>query len=489
MKARYRHRTALLGVVALLLLSLILVPAPDPLGAASHRDAPLITEDPAADNTDVYAFVSPADPDKITLIANYYPFENPSDGPNFYRFSDQVLYEIKVDVTGNGQEDLTYQFRFKTKQPALADIFLYNVGPIGVPAATCGQYSNLNVQQSYTVTEIRGSRRRGEKEILSRSVCPQGLRVAPINVGPKSLATSYANLANAAIHTLPGDIRVFAGPRDDGFYADLGAIFDLVNIRNPGVDSLAGFNVHSIAIEIPKSRFAAAGANGIIGVWATASRRKVTVLRADEERQNRGDQDEEEGDNPWVQVSRLGNPLVNEVLIPLSKKDFFNATAPKDDGVNFANFIVNPGPTSLAGVLSGILVGTGCTGANAVPVFNRTDLRLALLTGIPRGTLGFPGNVLGTVEADMLRLNYTVGPAPRPSPLGLFGGDPIAWPNGRRVGDNVVDIALRAVGGGVLHALGAINCPAATTLSDNVPTNDVPYLTTFPYLAPPHPGR
>jgi hypothetical protein len=455
--------------------------------ASSHRDAPLISEDPTADNTDLYAFVSPESgrSDHVTLIANYIPLEEPGDGPNYFRFSDDVVYEIMVDTNGDAREDVTYQFKFNTNVAALSrNTFLYNTGQIGMPpnpSDPSSQYANLNQQQSYTVAEIRGDRRKGGGTVLL-----QGARVAPINIGPRSVGTQaqYEALADAAVHTVgtnPSDIRVFAGPRDEGFYVDLMGAFDLLNVRNPGVDTTSGFNVHTIAIELPKSRLQAMGdTDGVVGVWASASRPGTTILRSGMV----------SATGNLQQVSRLGNPLVNEVLIPLAAKDKFNASEPHDDGDSFAPYIINPGATQGGAALIPLLNGlTNCT-----PVNGRSDLELALLKGIPGGVVpGFPGNRdtqrrRGPVSGDMLHLNYNIAPAASPNRLGLLGGDIAGFPNGRRVGDDVTDIDLKAAAGAVLHVLGAINCPASLTLGDNVDANDVPYLTHFPYLGTPHQG-
>jgi len=485
-----RFRAAYLGMVAVVLLSMVLTPPPA-LHASSHRDAPLITEDPTADNTDVYAFVSTEQNRSgfVTLISNWIPFEEPTEGPNYYRFSDQVLYKIAVVVNDDGQlkPALTYEFRFHTKI-VNGNTFLYNTGPIGLPPSLndpSSQYPGLNFQQSYTLTEVRAD---GQRKVLLRDA-----RVAPVNIGPKSTGAcdspptpagcpKYVALANAAVLTIPGTggMRVFVGPRADMFFVDLIGNFDLINLRNPGVNSLVGFNVHSIALEIPKDRLEDAGANGIIGVWSSSSRKAVSVLR-----------DNNENSRSWVQVSRLGNPLVNEVLIPLHAKDRFNMTTPAADDSQFADFIVNPGssqgPAALVPLLQGIL---GCTAVNG-----RADLQAALLTGIPNGVVpGFPGNFMGTKREDLLRLNYTVPPAavdannPGAHRLGLLGGDIAGFPNGRRVFDDVVDIELK-VAGGVLQPLVKLPaCPGAGAVSENVPGPQVPILTTFPYLGIPLQG-
>lgn len=487
-----RTRLTLAAVVMASGVSVLLV------SGSSHRDAPLIAEDPLANNTDVYAFRStePGREDFVTIIANYIPNQEPGDGPTYHNFSDNVLYEIHVDVNGNGKEDLTYQFDFSTVFGAITpNTFLYNVGTIGPPEPVSGkpplptaQYTNLNVHQSYTLSEVRGDRRTGQKKVLLPHV-----RVAPANIGPFS-TPSYEALADLAIHSfqlgggVPGG-RVFAGPRDEGFYVDLMAAFDLLGgftaPQRPPVDSFSGFNVHSIALEIPIQRFQAAGdTDGVIGVWASASRPRVTVRRGD-------------GKAPvaaaaMVQVSRLGMPLVNELLLPFSQKDLFNASEPKDDVANgIVDFVVDPGPTqggaSLVPLLASILP-TGCA-----PDSGRIDLDLIFFRGIPGGLIpGFAGNQnteSGTpVRAEMLRLNYDVPRSTTQNPLGVLAGDFAGFPNGRRVGDDVVDIALRALAGAVLHSLSKIDCPASLTLTDGVDGNDRPYLERFPYLGTPHQG-
>ena len=489
-----RFHAVLLGIVAVVLAGLVLAPAPSALRASSHRDAPLITEDPTADNTDVYAFVStePGRSDTVTLISNWIPFEEPTEGPNYYRFSDHVLYKISVVVNDNGTlvPALTYEFRFRTKV-VNGNTFLYNTGLIGLPpnpADPASPYPNLNMQQSYTLTEVRAN---GQRTVLLRDA-----RVAPVNVGPKSTGpcsipgdpttcTHYIGLANAAILTVPGTggMRVFAGPRAEMFFVDLIANFDLFNFRNPGVNSTAGFDVHSIALEIPKSRLDAVGAHGIVGVWSSSSRTRFPVLGGQED----------DNHNRWVQVSRLANPLINEVLIPLRAKDRFNETTPLADDQTFANFIVNPGstqgPAALIPLINSV---TGCTAANG-----RADLQAALLTGIPSGIVpGFPGNFTGNRRADLMRLNYTIPPAAGVDPnnpgthrLGLLGGDVAGYPNGRRPFDDTVDISLRAAGGVLQPLVGLPACAAAGTLSENVP-GPAPnkFLATFPYLGTPHQG-
>ena len=492
-------------VVAAAAVSVVGLSRPAEQGrASSHRDAPLITEDPTVDNTDVYAFVSyeSGRNNYVTLLANFIPLEEPGEGPNYYRFSDNALYEIKVDTSGDGQPDLVYQFKFTTST-ANGSTFLYNTGviqPVANPADVTAQYPNLNVRQSYTLTEVLPGAN-------TSTVLLNNARTAPIRVGPKSLlgtatgdtTAAYTTLANQAVHTVgvsPSEVKVFAGPRAEGFYVDLMGAFDLINVRNPGVNTTVGYNVHTLALEVPKSKLAAAGANGKIGVWATASRQSTTVL-------NDG-AGTETVSGPQVQVSRLGNPLVNEVLIPLSFKDRYNFTKPQNDAANISNFIINPGTSQSAAALIPFINSlTGCT-----PTTGRADLQLALLKGIdaatataltnavpslaPFSTAG--GNQIGAnpVDADIIRLNYNVAPTANAHVLGLLGGDPAGFPNGRRPFDDVLDIDLKAAAGAVLHVLGAINCPASLTLTDNVDAFTIPpahrYLGAFPYLGLPYDG-
>ena len=450
----------LLAGVALAVAALV------PVGASSHREAPLISQDPLADNTDVYAFVSVERPDRVVLIANFIPLQFPSSGPNFWKFDDNVLYEIMVDNTGDAVEDLTYQFRFNSAV-VNPNTFLYNTGQV-----TSVDDPDLNVRQFMTVTEVRGARRSGAATVVG-----QGLHVMPANVGLTSMP-NYGNLG-PGVHTLAADgMRVFAGPRDDGFFVDLGATFDLLQLRSlvrttgPPVDSLQGFNVHSIAIEIPITRLTRNGSrpttitdpNATIGVWSTASRPSATT-RTPGGQTSTGN---------FVQVSRLGNPLVNEAVLPIALKDAFNGLEPTGDAAAL-NFVTNPLVPPLLTALFNV----------RTPPTPRNDLVTIFLTGIP----GF--NQIGSspVGAEMLRLNTAVPPTRNQvSQFGVLGGDNAGYPNGRRVGDDVVDIALRALAGGTPFTP-AFNISPNNVLGDGVDKNDVNYLNAFPYLAPPHPGN
>ena len=403
--------------------------SPSAAQASSHREAPLISEDPSADNTDTYAFRSPDRPDTVSLIANYIPGEDPAAGPNWYTFSTSARYVLYADKNGDGKPDVTWRFRFTNEAPVA---FLQNT------------------QQKYTVTRLDGK---------SSRVVGSGLLTPPDNIGPRSTANYHA-LALAGVHDLNDGSKVFAGQRDDGFFGDIGAIFDLVAIRHGtgatggGKDFFAGYGVHAIALQVPLSQLDNGG-NHIVGIWAAAERPKVTV---------RG------GSKQWVQVSRLGNPLINEVLIPTQLKDKWNATTPDKDK-QFEQYYSSP---VLAHLLNQLYPQFG-----PFQETNRSDLVSVLLTGLKEPNL----NYTGPTDADELRLNLAIAPtAPigQGNRLGVLGGDLAGWPNGRRLEDDVIDIAERAVGGALIgHSL---------PLGDGVDANDVPYMTTFPYQADPFSG-
>ena len=450
---------------------------------SSHREAPEISKDPVADSTDVYAFLSPDQPGTVTLIANYIPLQGPAGGPNFYEFGDDVLYEIHIDNDGDGQADISYQFRFHTtvRDP---DTFLYNTGPI----SSLGS-SNWNRVQTYDVTVVQGG---------SSASLGSGLPCPPCNIGPLS-TPDYASLAAAAVTNLGGGLTVFAGQRAEGFYVDLGAIFDLGDLRPfenlhaqyglnvfsgpaPGVNATNHLNVHSIAIQVPVSAVTISG-HPTIGVWTTASRQQVTLWDAD--------QGENVNVGPFRQVSRLGNPLFNEVIVPLGRKDLWNSLPPSDDKL-FAGYVTQPG---LAALLPGLYPGVFPHLASLVSSGKpRADLEAILLTGIPSGLIPGFTNLTGTVLADMLRLNTSIPatPASQQSIYGLLGGDLAGFPNGRRVTDDVVAIELRAVAGITYPLIDKSFTPdaAAGELTDGLTPASVSsaYLGTFPYLGVPYSG-
>jgi hypothetical protein len=446
---------------------------------SSHREAPEISKDPVADSTDLYAFVSPDKPDSVTLIANYIPLQLPSGGPNFYEFGDDVCYEIHIDNNGDGWPEISYQFRFTTtvRDP---DTFLYNVGPINSLNSP-----NWNRVQSYDVAVVsRGSAR----TLGSGLLCP------PCNIGPLS-TPDYAALASEAVHSLGGGIKVFAGQRAEEFYVDLGSIFDLGNLRPfqnlhapkgllsamPGVNATNNLNVHSIAIQVPISALTVSG-HPTIGVWTTASRQKVRLWDADNgENVNTG---------PFRQVSRLGNPLFNEVIVPLGKKDLWNSLPPSDDK-QFAGYVTQPGLAALLpGLYPGVFPNLAALVASGKP---RADLEAILLTGIPTGIIPGFTNFTGPILADMLRLNTTVQPTAKPNILGLIGGDAAGFPNGRRVIDDVVTIELRAIAGVTYPLVAPAYKPDAaageiTDFTTAPPPIGSPPVGTFPYLGNPYSG-
>jgi hypothetical protein len=409
--------------------------SPTAAQASSHREAPLISEDPSADNTDTYAFRSPDRPDTVTIIANYIPGEDPAAGPNWYTFSPSARYVVYADKNGDGKPDVTWRFRFANQAPVA---FLQNT------------------EQKYTVTRLDGK---------SSRVVGSGLLTPPDNIGPRSTA-NYHSLAMAGVHDLNDGSKVFAGQRDDGFFGDVGAIFDLVAIRHGtgasggGKDFFAGYAVHSIALQVPLSQLDNGG-NHVVGIWAASERPKITV---------EGKRLHAKAETNWVQVSRLGNPLINEVLIPTQLKDKWNATTPDKDK-QFEQYYSSP---ILAHLLNQLYPQFG-----PFQETNRSDLVSVLLTGLKEPNL----NYTGPTDADELRLNLAIAPTAavgQGNRLGVLGGDLAGWPNGRRLEDDVIDIAERAVGGVLIgHSL---------PLGDGVDANDVPYMTTFPYQADPFSG-
>jgi hypothetical protein len=455
---------------------------------SSHREAPGISKDPVADNTDTYAFVSPDRSDTVTLIANYIPLEGPDGGPNFYSFGDDVLYSIYIDNDGDARPDITYEFRFKTKVRN-PNTFLYNTGPIADLDS-----KNWNVRQFYSVTRIDGT---GRHELDDDLSCP------PVNVGIRS-TPDYDALAKAAVHDLSGGTRIFAGQRREGFYVDLGSIFDLGALRpfqdlhliplaaHPGVDATKHLSVHTIALQIPKTLLTSDGSNptdptnpkSVIGVWAAASRRKVRV---------RIDDDVDEA-GPWVQVSRLGNPLVNEVIIPLGKKDLWNSVAPSTDS-QFQPYFAHP---ELAGLLPVLYPSPPAFPNLKAYTKERVDIEAIFLTGIPASILPTAPTFTGTTLAEMLRLNIAVAPATSPSINGVLGGDVAGFPNGRRVFDDVATIEIRALAGATIPlvdgtftpdaAAGAVSDFSAAQFSSGSPPGADRYINNFPYLGVPESG-
>jgi len=457
--------------------------------ASSHREAPLIGTDPQADNTDLYAFRSTDSPDMVTIVANYIPLVEPNSGPNFTSFGDDVRYEIHIDNDGDAKPDLSYRFTFETHRQN-PDTFLYITGPVTSPTDP-----NFNLQQSYTVKKVLPSRNGGTyTEQLGTGVVP------PVNVGPRS-TPNYPAIAAQAVTQLDDGITAFAGPRDDAFFADLGSIFDLGGLRpfnslhvipldaaqfgDKGIDGVSGYNTHTISMQIPISELTADGKGidgadatkkPVIGIYASASRQSIRVLRRNGTVRNSGS---------WVQVSRLGNPLINEVIIPLGEKDYWNSQKPSNDR-QFQKYYEKPELAGLVNFLYPALEDVNTTG--------RADLTAILLTGVKLPD-GSAFTFTGDRPADLLRLNLAVAPsAPvgEGDPLGVIAGDLAGFPNGRRLEDDVTDIELKAVAEGygpVLNGLlGLPNRSPNNLVGDGVDANDLDFLASFPYQATPHRG-
>jgi hypothetical protein len=456
--------------------------------ASSHREAPLISTDPGADSTDLYAFVDPVDTSKVDLIANYIPMEDPAGGPNFWLFDPGVRYAIHVDNDGDGNPDLSFYFSFTT-HVRNQGTFLYNTNQV-----TSVSDADQNVYQTYTVTRVRS----GVSTVIGGQTST--LYTAPANVGPRS-DPNYPTLANGAVYGIKG-ATVFAGQRDDPFFVDLGSIFDLGGLRPfnafhlipgsaaPGIDDLDGLNVHSMAIQVPIATLTRDGKGhsssspmATIGVWTAAYRQATTVRSASGSISSSG---------AWVQVSRLGNPLINEVVIPRGMKDYWNSQSPANDS-QFVQYYEDPELAGLVNFLYPALPDAATTG--------RTDLSLILLHGVPTV------NNTGSVAADELRLNTGIAPCTADDPtdqvgqcrsIGVFyngtdsAADLQAWPNGRRLGDDVVDMEIRAViqgYGPILNSLfGLPNLSPNNIVGDGVNSNDQPFLSVFPYLALPNQG-
>ena len=453
-------RTRKLGTAVLVAASLVAgVLALGPVGslASSHREAPLIADDPAVDGTDFYMFRSPlSDPganDTINLIANFYPFENPSGGPNFFTFDDDARYDFNIDNDHDAQADLIYRFTFDSSYQA-PGTFLYNTGPV-----TTLTDADLNYRQTYDLKRVRVG---GNTKVLIDDA-----PVVPSNVGTASMPDYENDLFEAGVETFgsgPQQQKAFAGQSDDPFFLDL-RVFDLLygtNFSEIGNDTLAGLNTQVLALQVTQDSVAQNGdadAYPIIGGWSTVSRPGTTVQKANGNQKVSGSH---------VQISRLANPLVNEVVIPVGDKDKWNGSKPADDG-QFATYVTNP-------LLPPVIEAVYSIPAPATP---RNDLVQVFLTGVP--TLNMPANV---TPSEQMRLNMSIAPNDAScssySRLGVIGGDNCGYPNGRRLADDTIDISLQVVEG---ELVGNPN-----TLGDSVNTNDVPFEGTFPYVAVPHSG-
>ena len=451
------------GVVAALAVAVCVASlAPAVTQASSHREAPLVAGEPQLDNTDVYAFVSPDAPNTVTMIANWVPFEEPNGGPNFYPFATDAAYDINIDNDGDARADVIYRWTF-TDNYRSRNTFLYNTGVV-----TSLDDPDLNYLQTYRLEAITES---GSTVLVNNG------RVAPSRVGPASMP-NYGALADSAITSLPGGGRTFAGQADDPFFLDL-RIFDLLyggDFSEVGQDTVRGYNTNTLTIQVPKSVLALHGdaaRNPVVGIWSTTSRQRIEVVDTLNNRTRYGG---------WQQVSRLGMPLVNEVVIPVGRKDEFNATAPRNDS-RFLQFVTNPEvPRLIEGIYK-----------IPAPATPRQDLVEVFLTGLCRACgpvavdlnsqrLNRDVDPATFVPSEQLRLNMSVPPAAAPNRLGVLGGDNAGFPNGRRLADDVTDVTLRVAEGVLLP-----NHPAAVDgLGDAVNTNALPFRNTFPYVALPN---
>ena len=472
-QGRGRAPLALLAATATGLSGVALL-GPSTGSASSHREAPYTAGDPRIDNTDVYAFVSPDKADSVTLVANFYPFQEPDGGPNFYRFDDEAQYNVNIDNNGDAVADVVYRWTFDStyRNP---NTFLYNTGPV-----TSLDDPDLNFRQTYDLQVITTGTAGTTTTLIDNAP------VAPSNVGPASMP-NYAALRNEAVRSIGAQGvggQGFAGQADDPFFLDL-RIFDLLyggNLSEVGNDTLNGRNVQSLALQVPKAVVAQAGNasnNPVIGVWSTTERRQTRVLNpagngltpaagtsADTAATESGD---------FVQVSRLGNPLVNEVVIPVKDKDRFNNSTPDRD-TQFLQYVQDPEvPRLIESIYKIKAPDTDAATAGT----QRSDLVSVFLTGVKDvNNLDVNQGVTTSTPAEMLRLNMGVAPTARPNRLGVIAGDNAGFPNGRRLSDDVVDIALQVLEG---ELVGTPN-----DLGDAVSSNDLPFSGTFPYVALPH---
>jgi len=423
--------------------------------ASSHREAPLTAADPQIDNTDVYAFVSPDRPDSVTLVSSWIPFEEPAGGPNFYLWAEHTNYDINISNDGGTNADITYRWKFTThfRNP---DTFLYNTGPV-----TSLNDPDLNIFQTYDLWKIAN----GHKNRLLHNA-----KVAPSNVGAASMPNYNGDLFDGATTKFGASNPSYSwvGQSDDPFFLDL-RVFDLLygaDLSEAGDDTLSGFNVNTFALQVP-TKDVTQGGESTIGIWSTASRPSMRIENGDGSQSFKGKN---------VQVSRLGNPLVNEVVVPVGLKDYFNSSKPKADGAALP-LVQDPELPHLLNAVYGTDIPDSDDSTAGI---QRADLIQVFLTGVP--TLNQPAHVKAS---EMLRLNTAIAPCSADcSTLGVIGGDVAGFPNGRRLSDDIIDVSLRVVLGVLLPDHQAL----ADTIGDGVDANDVPFLNAFPYVAYPSSG-
>ena len=431
---------------------------------SSHREAPNILKDPTADNTDVYAYTAADAPGSVTIVSNWIPLADPAGGPNFYPLDENARYYVKIDNSGDGLEDVAYRWDFKTRfrNP---NSFLY-----AAPTVDSIKDPDLNLFQTY---DLYKEEYNSSGKVVDTKKVVDDAPVVPDNIGPKTMP-NFAAIEAGGITPVRGGGKTIVTPSDDPFFVDLGAVFDGINIDKPGrpaiglgnqgggKDDVAGYNTKAFVLQVPEREVTRDGKqvsgmnakNAVIGVWSTTERRSSSVLGRWRGKGHRRDK--------WVQVSRLGNPLINEVIIPIGQKDKFNRTSPANDLKNFGKFALNPEPARILNALFGL----------GIQESNRTDIVTALLTGVP----GLTQIGKNPAPADTLKLNLGVPPAANPNRFGVLAGDVAGFPNGRRLADDAVDIELRVIAGALLSP------PKNIPLGDGVDQNDKPLRAQFPYV-------
>jgi hypothetical protein len=455
-----------LAVAAVLAASAIAVALSS---GSSHREAPGSSLDPTGDWTDVYFFTPNDDPGSAVVVGNVIPFEDPAGGPLFYSLDPNARYYLNFDNTGDGRYDVRYRFEIEDKINRQTRLALGQSGQV-----TSVDDPDLLLRQTYDVVREEYNRR---GRLIESDEVAEEVPVAPSNFGPKTMP-NYQALVDQSVKSLPGGGQVFVGQRDDAFFIDLGMTFDLINFRDATTgnaggykDDVAGYAVHSFVLKLPEQALTrdgkavseASASNAAVGVWASTERKKLVVSDG----RGRG------GVGPWVQVNRLGNPLINELFIPISRKDEFNRTDPHQDGARFGEYALEPELIKALNALFGL----------GIKETNRTDIVQALFTGIP----GLTQIGDSPAAADTLKLNLGVAPTEpaQASRFGVIGGDNAGLPNGRRLFDDTVDIYLRVAGGFLVpEDQGGKKLP----LGDGVDVNDKPFLSTFPYAAAPDSG-
>jgi len=447
------RRAAALAITGALAVAAFAGLGPAASTASSHREAPLVSGDPAIDATDLYAFVPEGAPNKVALVGSWIPFEEPAGGPNFYLWAERTNYDINIDNDGDAFADVVYRWRFEThyRNP---DSFIYNNGQV-----TSLDDENLLIYQTYDLTRIKN----GHTTMLLNNA-----PVVPSNVGAASMPDYNGDLFDAGVMSAGNGRTSWVGQSDDPFFLDL-RVFDLLyggDFGEAGDDTLDGFNVNTMVLQVPQAQLRGPD-DGVIGIWTTASRRSIRIQGSDGSIEWKG---------PFVQVSRLGMPLVNEVVVPVGFKDYFNGSNPRGDAA-FLPKVNDPELPHLINAVYSVPIPDTNPSMDGV---QRSDLVQVFLTGVP--TLNKPTHVR---PSEMLRLNMDVAPCTVDcSTLGVIDGDVAGFPNGRRLTDDIIDIALRVVEGVLIEG----HDPSVDGLADGVGENDSAFLGTFPYVAYPHSG-